>query len=108
MGQFAQLVQSQAELMDALATQHKAGSSKGKQPATDMPHHPKISVKIPVYKGEPKENVLVWLLQVQNLFNAQGINDERTKIYYAVTGFEEGALHWYLNKIQNAGDEFAF
>ena len=25
----------------------------------------RISVKLPVYKGEPKENILVWLLQIK-------------------------------------------
>jgi len=32
---------------------------------------PKIAVKIPIYKGEPKESVAVWLLQCQSIFRAQ-------------------------------------
>jgi hypothetical protein len=69
--------------------------------------NPKISVKIPTFKGAPKDNVMTWMLQVQNLFNAQGIKDEQKKIYYAATGFEDAALHWYLNKVAaaKAGDE---
>ena len=47
------------------------------------------------------------MLQVQNLFNAQGIEDDQKKIYYAATGFEEAALHWYLNKVAAAAAEEA-
>jgi hypothetical protein len=54
---------------------------------------PKIGVKIPTYKGDPNENVVIWLLQVQNLFHAQGIVDGATKIHYVATGFEGTALH---------------
>ena len=61
-------------------------------PAAHVPT-PKISVKIPTFKGAPKENVMLWMLQVQNLFNAQGIVDEQTRIHYAATGFEGAALH---------------
>ena len=72
---------------------------------------PKISIKIPTFKDAPKENIMTWMLQVQNLFKAQGIEDEQTKICYAATGFEEAALHWYLNKVaaaNAAGDDHAF
>ena len=69
---------------------------------------PKISVRIPTFKGAPKDNVIIWMLQVQNLFNAQGIVDEPTRIYYAATGFEDAALHWYLNRIAAAGNNVAF
>ena len=62
----------------------------------------KISIKIPTFKGAPKDNVMTWMLQVQNLFNAQGVEDDQKKIYYAATGFEEAALHWYLNKVAAA------
>ena len=72
---------------------------------------PKISVKIPAFKGAPKENIMTWMLQVQNLFAAQGIVDEQKKICYAATGFEDAALHWYLNKVaaaNDAGEDHAF
>ena len=53
----------------------------------------KISVKIPIFKGAPKDNVMTWILQVQNLFKAQGIKNDQTRIYYTATGFEEASLH---------------
>ena len=79
-------------------------------PAVPAPGAPtlKISVKIPAFKGAPKENVMLWMLQVQNLFNAQGIIDKQTRIYYATTGFEGAALHWYLNLVAAAGNNAAF
>jgi len=76
-------------------------------PATNVPT-PKISVKIPTFKGAPKENVMLWMLQVQNLFNAQGIVDEQTRIHYTATGFEGAALHWYLNLVAAAGNAATF
>jgi len=66
---------------------------------------PKIAVKIPTFKGAPKENVMTWMLQVQNVFKAQGIEDEQKRICYAATGFEDAALQWYLNKVAAANDE---
>ena len=69
---------------------------------------PKISLKISIYKEKLKENVMVWLLQVQNLFRAQGIEENASKIYYAATGLEGPSLYWYLNKVQVAGDNAAF
>ena len=73
-------------------------------------HHPapKISLKILIYKRKPKENVMVWLLQVQNLFRAQGIEENASKIYYAATELEGPSLYWYLNKVQVTGDNAAF
>src|SRR3979490_626475 len=79
-------------------------------PAPAAPGAPtsKISVKIPTFKGAPKENIMLWMLQVQNLFNAQGIVNEQTRIHYAATGFEGAALHWYLNLVAAAGNNAAF
>jgi len=77
-------------------------------PAAPGAPTPKISVKIPTFKGAPKENVMLWMLQVLNLFNAQGIVDEQTRIHYAATGFEGAALHWYLNLVAAAGNAAAF
>jgi hypothetical protein len=65
-------------------------------------NNPKISVKIPTFKGAPRDNVMTWMLQVQNLFMAQGIEDAQKKIHYAATGFEDAALHWYLNRVAAA------
>ena len=38
----------------------------GPAPAANTP---KISVKIPTFREAPKDNVIIWMLQVQNLFN---------------------------------------
>ena len=56
-------------------------------------NHPKIFVKIPIFRGAPKDNVIIWMLQVLNLFKAQGIEDKQIQIYYATTGFEDAALY---------------
>ena len=64
---------------------------------------PKISVSIPTFRGEPNENANSWLLQVRNIFLAQGIKDNHTRIYYAGTGLQGAALHWYLQKISVTG-----
>src|SRR5438477_12240156 len=42
------------------------------------------------------------MLQVQNLFVTQEIEDKQKKICYTATGFEDAALHWYLNKVAAA------
>src|SRR5215467_1924412 len=55
---------------------------------------PKISIKLPSYRGEPGENIYVWCLQLSAIFTAQGIENEVTRIHYASTALEEGALHW--------------
>ena len=97
-GQFNTFMDGITNALHALAGEHG--------PA----HHPtpKISLKIPIYKGKLKENVMVWLLQIQNLFRAQGIEEDAFKIYYAATGLEGPSLYWYLNKVQVAGDNAAF
>src|SRR5271170_3787874 len=71
-------------------------------PAASEAPTPKISVKIPTFKGAPKENVMLWMLQVLNLFNAQGIVDEQTRIHYAATGFEGAALLNLVAATENA------
>nr|CAG8518039.1 5450_t:CDS:2 [Entrophospora candida] len=45
---------------------------------------PRISVLISIFKGELRENVSAWLMQVETIFAAQGINDAAaTCCYYA-------------------------
>ena len=86
---------------------------KAMKPApTTTTQAPKISVHLPTFRGEPQENASNWLLQVRNIFRAQAINDAPTRIYYAGTGLQGAALHWYLQKttIANAftsWDDFA-
>jgi hypothetical protein len=101
---FVNLVNGQNALTNALQQQHQ---DAGNPPPNANPT-PKISVKIPTYKGESNENIVVWLLRVQSLFAAQGITDDGTQIYYASTGLEDAAMHWYLNKITAAGNDAAF
>jgi hypothetical protein len=67
--------------------------------------HPKISVKIPIYRASPEENVMTWMLQCLNIFQTQGIVNEQTHIGYVAIGFEGAVLHWYLNKVQAAQAE---
>jgi hypothetical protein len=69
---------------------------------------PKISVHLPVYRGDPSENANSWLLQVKNIFRAQGISVPATRIYYAGTALQGAALHWYLQKmtVTNAFTDF--
>ena len=73
-------------------------------PAAPATPAPKIAVPIPKYSGDPNENANSWLLQIKNMFRAQGINDANTRIYYAGTGLQGAALNWYLQKttINNA------
>ena len=97
-GQFAAFMEGFTNTIYALTGEH----GHAHYPA------PKISLKIPIYKGKLKENVMVWLLQVQNLFCAQGIEEDASKIYYAATGLEGPSLYWYLNKVQITGDNAAF
>jgi len=94
-----QLATSQENLTNALA----AGGNN-----TNVPNNPKISIRIPSYKGEPKENIIAWLLQVQTVFQAQGITDDTARISCAATGLEAAALYWYLNKVVAAGNNAPF
>src|SRR6185369_17814013 len=80
----AHLTQSQQQLIQALGQQQNVGNASTSTA--------KIAVQIPAFRGEPKENVVAWLLQVLTIFRAQGVN-------YATTGLKDAALHWYLNKV---------
>ena len=82
------LVNALAQLTQALGQQQ--------QPQNLPTTTPKISVQIPPFKGESKENVVAWLLQAQNVLRTQGITDEAVQVNYATTGFRDSALHWYL------------
>ena len=63
----------------------------------------KLSTKLLTYKGEPGENILMWALQINSIFIAKCITDERQQVTYAATALEEAALHWYLNQCQANG-----
>lgn len=86
----AHLTQSQQQLVQTLGQQNT-----GNAPTPTA----KIAVQIPAFRGEPKENVVAWLLQVLTIFRAQGVTDEPMQVNYATTGLKDAALHWYLNKV---------
>jgi hypothetical protein len=67
--QFTQLLATLTAGFQNLAQQPQA-QQQGAAPA------PKINVRIPTYRGAPEENVITWILQCQNIFQAQGIVDE--------------------------------
>ena len=74
-------------------------SGSGSSSSTDVA--PKISLRIPIFKGEPGENVEVWLRQTKNIMRAQNMKDKDQMIHYAATGFEGAALYWFVNKIKD-------
>ena len=93
-----QLISSQNALTESIGDQ----TAKTKYTVSS---NPKISIKIPIFKGEPNENVHAWLLQCHTIFEAQEINSSQSRIRYAATGLEGAALQWYLNKVAHASDE---
>ena len=99
--QFTQFMIGMTALVEGMTQQQQhLQTVTAETPKTPSTSTPRISVKLPVYKGEPKENILVWLLQIQNVFETQGIATKQAKIQYATTALEDGALHWYLNKVK--------
>ena len=88
------LVAALTQLTQAMSQQQPQTQQQNLPPIV-----PKISVQIPPFTGESKENVVAWLLQVQNVMVTQGITTETAQINYATTGFRDAALHWYLNKV---------
>jgi len=104
--QFAQFMQGfQTTITQAIQA---VGQQNPPQPQAAPAATPKIAVKIPPFRGDPKENVAIWLLQVQNIFYTQEITEEGSRIYYAATGFEGAALHWFMNRVVAAGNAPAF
>ncbi|CAG8809135.1 17792_t:CDS:1, partial [Racocetra fulgida] len=84
----ATLIQTQQGLTDALNVGGNANANANI--AQLVPNNnnniPKISIRIPNYKGKLQENVVAWLLQIQSIFCIQGINGDDTQIHYAATG----------------------
>ena len=89
--QLGNAVNAIGNLATALTNNHNSGSRA------------KLSTKLPIYKGEPGENILMWALQINSVFIAQSITEERQQVAYAATALEEAALHWYLNQCQANG-----
>ena len=88
--QFTQFMTSIAELIKTV----KEDGPSGPKPSS------RLSVKLLTYSGEPNENVLVWIMQIKTIFQAQGIINEKIQIQYTITFLIDAALHWYLNKIK--------
>ena len=57
------LVNSQYKLTTALEAKGTTG--------TPIPPAPKISIKVPTFKGDPKENAKAWILQCHTVFEAK-------------------------------------
>ena len=83
--QLGNAVNAIGNLATALTNNHNSGSRA------------KLSTKLPMYKEEPGENILMWALQINSIFITQSITDERQQVAYAATALEEASLHWYLN-----------
>src|SRR5689334_19126292 len=64
-------------LATALTDNHNSGSRA------------KLSTRLPTYKGEPGENILMWALQVNSVFIAQNITNERQQVAYDATALED-------------------
>ena len=105
--QFQQFMKAFQDVTKALVDKGK-GTASSSSSGSSSTSGAKISVKIPTYKGEPNENVVVWLRQVKNIFHAQGILDEGNMVHYAATGLEDAALHWFVNKVKDATTGPAF
>ncbi|CAG8458025.1 12854_t:CDS:2 [Cetraspora pellucida] len=58
-----------------------------------------LTVQLLVFYGKEKENVATWLLQVDLLYKAYKIEDEK-RLQYIITGLKDAALQWYFNKVQ--------
>ena len=94
--QFNQLLTALGQLTNQLGQQQQ--QQQQQQPQQPQQgggggNVPRIAVQIPIFKGEPRENVSAWLMQVETIFAAQGIDDAATRCYYASTGMKEAALH---------------
>ena len=71
--QFGNAVNAIGNLTTALTNNHNSGS------------HAKLSTKLPIYKGEPGENILMWALQINSVFIAQIITNKQQQVAYAAT-----------------------
>ena len=104
--QFQTFLQTFTNSMKAVLQEkgkEKAGSGGSSSSTASIP---KISLKIPTFRGEPGENVVVWLRQTKNVLRAQKVTDDATAIYYSATGFEEAALHWFVHKTKDTTNAF--
>jgi hypothetical protein len=61
---------------------------------------PSFQVTPPFFYGKEKENVMTWVFQVEEIFNARHIN-EADRIHYAAGLLKDAALQWYHNMIRN-------
>jgi len=107
--QFKEFITTFQDTLNALTINKGKGSVFGSSfSGSSSGNIPKISIKIPTYKGEPNENVIVWLQQTKNIFHAQDIINKRTMTHYTTTGLENAALHWFVNKVKNSITGSAF
>src|SRR2546423_1171905 len=75
--QLGNAVNAIGNLATALTNNHNSGS------------HAKLSTKLPMYKGELGENILMWALQVNSVFIIQSITNEGQQVAYAATALKD-------------------
>src|SRR5919205_2314598 len=92
-----------AQLINTLNNNNNQGLNNNNNRQNRPVDVPKISIQIPTFRGDPQENVTAWLLQVETVFDAQGIpaNQTDTRINYAATGMKDAALSWWLQRKTN-------
>lgn len=95
MGDVNNLITAIGQLVTAMGTNNQGGN------AAVAPRHMN---QIPLFHGRINESVCTWQLQLENLFVIQGITDGAIKIRYAVMGFKDAALSWWLQKKISAGN----
>lgn len=64
------------------------------------PHPP---MQIPSFYGKINESVVSWFMQIENMFILNNITDGAIQIRYAVMGFKDAALSWWLQQKISAG-----
>ncbi|RHZ50771.1 hypothetical protein Glove_492g11 [Diversispora epigaea] len=109
LGQLPTMDAQQLEQLINAITQAITNNQQQNQPAQNQPgpaaNTLKISVQIPTFRGDPRENVSAWLMQVQTIFEAQQINDATMRYQYASTGMKGVAMHWYLARIRTYNNQ---
>jgi hypothetical protein len=94
--QFGNFITALNDALAPLANIVNTNGTGGNNPTTTAAT-PRLSVKLPVYRGDAGDNIHMWCMQLAAIFSAQGITVPATQINYASTALEEGALHWFLN-----------
>lgn len=76
-------------LLETLVAKH----ASSQQPTSSL------SVQPPKFHGSPRENILTWLFQVENIFQAKRVTDS-DRLLYVSSLLADSALMWYQNLFQ--------